>query len=137
MCESLECVRALFEGWTVVQSLTYVVRRTSYRTYCTYDTTTAADDERRTSNFERPSTPQTTPVHPPNFHTTHFKQFATPRFLFAGNCFRQNMSDFSGLLPFWNARRCSENARRCSGMVWNHSETSGNVRKCPKIRKWS
>ena len=27
----------------------------------------------------------------------------------------------------------SENARKCSGMIWKQSETSGNVRKCPKI----
>ena len=29
----------------------------------------------------------------------------------------------------------SENARKCSRMIWKQSETSGNVRKCPKISK--
>ena len=60
---------------------------------------------------------------------TRFRR--SPTFHFSTN--KKCLSTFVRHFGTLTAPQRSENARKCSGMIWKQSETFGNVRKCPKM----
>ena len=81
------------------------------------------NDERRTSNFEHPFTPQTTPIHTPNFHThthTPFQTICNFQISKAGNNISTKCYQFSGTVT---ASERSEMLPKRSEMLLNGPET--------------